>query len=278
MTAVPQITLNNDVTIPQLGFGTFQIEPEETKEVTLTALQTGYRHIDTAQMYRNEAGVGAAVQASGLDRSEVFVTTKLNNGYHDPEVATKEFESSLERMGFDYVDLFLIHWPLPEVLDYVETWKALEAIYASGGARSIGVSNFQVHHLQRLMDETDVVPVVNQIEVHPYFANDEVREFGTEHGIVTEAWSPIAQGEVIGDETLVEIGEQHGKSEAQVALRWALQRGDIIFPKSTKPERIAENFEIFDFELSEEEMATIHSLDRDGRRGPNPDEFNWIPD
>lgn len=278
MTAVPMITLNNGVEIPQLGFGVFQIEPEETEKATLAALEVGYRHIDTAEMYGNEKGVGEAVRSSGLAREDVFVTSKLNNGFHERDAALRAFDATLDALGFDYLDLFLIHWPLPAVGDFVDTWKALQEIHASGRAKAIGVSNFQEHHLQRLFDETEIVPVVNQIEVHPYLTQDALRHFGTKHGVETEAWSPIAQGGVLHERVLGDIGERVGKTPAQVTLRWHIQRGDIVFPKSTTPSRIKENFELFDFELTGEDVAAITNLNKDERTGPNPDEFNYIPD
>jgi 2,5-diketo-D-gluconate reductase A len=241
-------------------------------------LAVGYRHIDTAQMYGNEEGVGEAIARSGLARDEVFVTTKLNNGFHEPDVALREFDRSMERLGLEQVDLFLIHWPLAMVIDYVPTWKALEEIAASGRARAIGVSNFEPEHLQRLFDETDTVPAVNQIEVHPYFSQRPLREFDAEHGIATEAWSPIARGKVTDDEVLTSIGESVGKSAAQVTLRWHLQRGDIVFPKTMSTERMRENFDVFDFELDGGAMAEIGTLDRDDRMGPNPSTFDYVPD
>ena len=277
MTAVPNLRLNNGVEIPQLGFGVFQIPPAETRAATLEALRVGYRHIDTAEMYGNEREVGEAVRDSGLDRGEVFVTSKLNNGFHAHDPALQEFDRSLAAMKFDYLDLFLIHWPLPAVGDYVETWKTLEEIYRSGRVRAIGVSNFQAHHLERLAAGTETVPAVNQIEIHPYFAQDDLRAFDRRHGIATEAWSPIAQGQVLDDPTIVGIAGRLHRTPAQVTLRWHIQRGDIVFPKSTTPARIAENFAIFDFELAPDDMAAIAALHRNGRRGPNPDEFNWIP-
>jgi 2,5-diketo-D-gluconate reductase A len=277
MSAVPDITLNNGVTIPQLGFGVFQIEPKDTKQATLAALEVGYRHIDTAEMYGNEKEVGEAVRESGLDRDDIFVTSKLNNGFHAYDDAPGAFDQTLKDLGFDYLDLFLIHWPLPNVGDFVETWKAMEDIYKSGRVRSIGVSNFQRHHLQRLFDETETVPVVNQIEVHPYLTQDDLRAFGTQHGIVTEAWSPIARGKVLDDPTLVKIGEDHGKSTAQVTLRWHIQRGDIVFPKSVTRSRIEDNLDVFDFELDDDEVEQITALNRNERIGPDPDEFNWVP-
>jgi 2,5-diketo-D-gluconate reductase A len=274
---VPTITLNNGAEIPQLGFGVFQIEPADTRQATLTALEIGYRHIDTAEMYGNEKPVGQAVAGSGIDRSDIFVTSKLNNGFHDPEDAADAFDKSLEELGFDYLDLFLIHWPMPDVLDYVETWKALERIYESGRAKSIGVSNFQPHHLRRLHGETTITPAVNQIEVHPYFTQNDVRAFDAEHGIATEAWSPIAQGKVLDDPVLERIAKAHGKTPAQVTLRWHIERGDIVFPKSVTPSRMQENFEIFDFELTADEHSDITDLDRNERTGPDPDTFNMIP-
>jgi 2,5-diketo-D-gluconate reductase A len=277
MNQVPNLKLNNGVEIPQLGFGVFQIPPRETRRATLTALEAGYRHVDTAEMYGNEREVGEAIRDFGIDRSEVFVTTKLNNGFHAPAAARRAFDRSLEAMRFDYVDLFLIHWPLPAVLDFVDTWKTLEEIQASGRAKAIGVSNFQPHHLDRLAREATVRPAVNQIEIHPYFTQEDVRSYDREHGIATEAWSPIGQGQVLEDPTIVAIGQRIGRTPAQVTLRWHIQRGDIVFPKSVTPSRIAENFALFDFELSDGDMAAITALNRNGRRGPNPDEFNWIP-
>ena len=281
MVAVPDITLNDGNKIPQLGFGVFQIEPGDTVEAVSEALRIGYRHIDTAEMYGNEKEVGEAIRSSGLDRGEVYVTSKLNNGYHDPDDARRAFDQTLADLGFDYVDLFLIHWPLPTLYDgdYVSTWKVLEEFKNDGRSRSVGVSNFQVEHLERLAAETDTVPAINQIEVHPYFTNERVRAYDQEHGIATEAWSPIAQGGVLEDATIVEIADKAGKTPAQVVLRWHVQRGDIIFPKSVTPSRMRENFELFDFELDSPDMEAISALDRgeDGRTGPNPDTFDMIP-
>lgn len=281
MTQVPAIELNDGSRIPQLGFGVFQIAPEETATAVQTALNIGYRHIDTAQMYQNEQGVGEGIRNAGIDRAQVYVTSKLNNGYHRPDDARRAFEQSLSALGFDYVDLFLIHWPLPTRYegDFVSTWKALEEFKNDGRARSIGVSNFQIPHLRRLAAETETVPAVNQIEVHPYFANDDVRAYGRQHGIATEAWSPIAQGKVLDDDVVERIARDIGRSPAQVVLRWHIQRGDIVFPKSVTLQRIKDNFALFDFELAAEDFDAISALDRgaDGRIGPNPDTFDYVP-
>ena len=281
MSAIPSITLNDGNTIPQLGFGVFQIEPKDTANAVDEALKIGYRHVDTAEMYGNEKEVGEAIRSFGLDRSDVFVTSKLSNAFHEPHDAREAFEATLSSLGFTYVDLFLIHWPLPTLYngDFVSTWKVLEEFHSDGRARSIGVSNFQVEHLERLAAETNTVPAVNQIEVHPYFANDAVRGYGQEHGIATEAWSPIAQGRVLDDPTIAQVADKVGKSPAQVVLRWHIQRGDIVFPKSVTPSRMKENFELFDFELEPAVMDAITALDRgeDGRTGPNPDTFAYVP-
>jgi len=277
MTSVPTITLNDGVEIPQLGFGVFQIPPEDTKKATLEALEVGYRHIDTAEMYGNEKGVGEAIVESGIPRDEIFVTSKLNNTFHAREDALRAFDATMDALGFETLDLFLIHWPMPAVGDFVDTWKAMEEMKATGRVRSIGVSNFQPAHLQRLFDETSTIPSVNQIEVHPYLTNDDVRAFNRKHGIATEAWSPIAQGDVLTDPVVTEIAERLDRSPAQVTLRWHIQRGDIVFPKSVTRSRVEENLALFDFELSEADIESITALNRDARRGPNPDEFNWIP-
>ena len=275
MTAVPEILLNNGRSIPQFGFGVFQVKPADTAEVVSTALKTGYRHIDTAEMYGNEKEVGEVIAKSGLDRGDVFVTSKLSNDAHLPDDARAAFDLSLEELGFDYLDLFLIHWPLPTRYDgdFVSTWKTLEEFYRDGRARSIGVSNFQPHHLRRLHTEAEVPPAINQIEVHPYLTQDDVRGFCAEHQIAIEGWSPIGQGMELGDPTINEIAERIGKTPAQVVLRWHIERGDIVFPKSVMPARIKENFAIFDFELSGEDVEAISALNKNERTGPDPDTF-----
>ena len=279
---VPEITLNDGNRIPQLGFGVFKVPPEETAAAVRDALAVGYRHIDTAEMYGNEKGVGEGIHDAGLDRAQVFITSKLNNGFHRPDDARRAFDATLADLGTDYVDLFLIHWPLPTLYDgdFVSTWKTLEEFTSDGRARSIGVSNFQIHHLEELARETTVTPAVNQIEVHPYFTNDEVRAYGVEHNIATEGWSPIARGKVLGDPVVIRIAKAYGVHPAQVVLRWHIQRGDIVFPKSMHPQRMKDNFEIFDFDLGDEEIAALTALDKGeaGRMGPNPDTFAYIPD
>ena len=282
MTPVPTIDLNDGSAIPQLGFGVFQIEPEDTAEAVRVALGVGYRHIDTAEMYGNERGVGEGIRAAGLDRGDVYITSKLSNAFHEPDAARRAFEDTLAALDTDHLDLFLIHWPLPTRYggDFVSTWKTLEEFKADGRARSIGVSNFQVAHLERLAAEADVAPAVNQIELHPYLLNEEVRAYGEAHGIATEGWSPIAQGAVLDDPALTAIAERLGRTPAQVVLRWHLQRRSIVFPKSTTPSRIEENFALFDFELEPGDVAAIEALDRgeEGRSGPHPDRFDYVPD
>ncbi|HPZ93297.1 MAG: aldo/keto reductase [Mycobacterium sp.] len=277
---VPLITLNDGHQIPQLGFGVYQVPPEETATTVRTAVEIGYRHIDTAQMYGNEKGVGQGIRDAGVDRGHVFITSKLNNGFHRPDDARRAFDQTLADLGTDYVDLFLIHWPLPTRYDgdFVSTWKTLEEFKADGRARSIGVSNFEIHHLEELARETQTVPAVNQIEVHPYLTNDAVRAYGVEHNIVTEGWSPIARGNVLTDPVVLRIARATGAHPAQVVLRWHIERGDVVFPKSMHPQRIKENFEIFDFEINDEEIEALTALDRGekGRQGPHPDVFDWI--
>ena len=277
MASVPTLTLNNGVEIPQLGFGVFQIKPEDTVKATASALEVGYRHIDTAQMYGNEREVGQAVRESGLPREDVFVTSKLNNNRLERDAILRAFDQTMSDLGFDYLDLFLIHWPLPGVADYVARWKVMEEIYASGRVKAIGVSNFHPNHLRNLFAASDVTPAVNQIEVSPFLAQDDLRAFDADHQIVTEAWSPIARGKVADDPVIGGIAEKLGKSPAQVTLRWHIQRGDVVFPKSVNRSRIEENFAIFDFELDAADMVAITALDRGERTGPNPDEFDYIP-
>jgi len=280
-TAIPDITLNDGRTIPQLGFGVFQVTPAETRQAVSRAIEIGYRHIDTAQMYYNEQAVGEAIAGSGLERSEFFLTSKLNNAAHEPEAARSAFDASLKALGTDYLDLFLIHWPLPTLYggDFVQTWRTLEEFYHSGRARSIGVSNFTPHHLRRLRAETEVRPAVNQIEIHPYLTNEETRAYNRENEIATEAYSPIAQGQVLADPAIETIAREVGRTPAQVVLRWHIQRGDIIFPKSTTEARVRENFALFDFTLDEPAMASITALDRGekGRTGGSPDKMAWVP-
>ncbi len=282
MPDAPTVKLNDGREIPQLGFGVFQIDPDETAAAVTQALEIGYRHIDTAEMYGNEAGVGEGIRASGIPREEIWITSKLNNGLHAPDDARRAMDDTLQALGYDQVDLFLIHWPLPSLYDgdFVSTWKVLEQFKADGRAGSVGVSNFQVAHLEKLAAEAATVPAVNQVELHPYFANREVAEYCADHGIGVEAWSPIAQGGVLDDAVITEIAQRVDRSPAQVTLRWHIQHGYIVFPKSTTPSRIAENFALFDFELTGQDMSALDGLDQgeDGRTGPNPDQFAHIPD
>lgn len=273
----PHLVLNNGVAIPQLGFGTYKVEPGDAVAVVREALEIGYRHVDTAQMYGNEREVGQAVRESGLPREDVFLTTKLNNNQLTYDDAMASFDRSLDELGLDFVDLFLIHWPLATVSDFVPRWKALEEIYRSGRARAIGVSNFQEHHLVRLMEETEIVPAVNQIEIHPYLVQDELRAFDAKHGIVTQAWSPLGRGAVLGDPTIAEIAGRHDASPAQVIIRWHVQRGDVVFPKASSRARIEENFRALDLRLTDDDMAAITALDRGERTGSHPDTMAWIP-
>ncbi|MGB7799051.1 MAG: aldo/keto reductase [Pseudonocardiaceae bacterium] len=274
MSDVLTITLNNNVGIPQLGFGVFQVPPEDTERVVSIALETGYRSIDTAAAYQNEEGVGRAIASSGLARDEVFVTTKLWNSDHGYDQALRAFDVSTRRLGLDAVDLYLIHWPVPATDRYVETWKALEKLAADGRVRAIGVSNFTVEHLRRLFAETGTVPAVNQVELHPHFQQTELRAEHAEHGIATEAWSPLGQGAALSDATITRLAKQHGVTPAQVVLRWHLQLGNIVIPKSVTPERIRENFDIFSFDLSAEGLSAIADLDTGRRIGPDPTTFN----
>jgi 2,5-diketo-D-gluconate reductase A len=272
-TSIPTVTLRDGVEIPQLGFGVFQVPPEETQKAVEEALATGYRHIDTAAAYRNEAGVGAAIAAAGLAREEIFVTTKLWNSTQGYDSTLSACEKSLERLGMDHLDLYLIHWPVPSEDRYLDTWRAFERIRGEGKSRSIGVSNFRVEDLERLRHEAEMLPTVNQIELHPDLQQAELRAWHADHGVATEAWSPLAQGALLGSETIVTIAAHHEKTPAQVILRWHIQIGNVVIPKSVTPERVRENFELFDFELSEDDLAAIARLDSGNRIGPDPATF-----
>jgi 2,5-diketo-D-gluconate reductase A len=270
---VPHITLRDDVVIPQLGFGVFQVPPEDTADLVTAAFETGYRHIDTAKAYRNEAEVGEAFRASGLSRDEVFITTKCFNDDHGHDDAKAALKRSLEELQLDFVDLYLIHWPVPSKDLYVDTWKAFIELRDEGLIRSIGVSNFQPDHLDRIVGETGETPSINQIELHPHLQQAELREKHAELGIVTEAWSPLGQAKFLDDQVIASIAEEHDVTPAQAVLRWHVQLGNVIFPKSSSPERIRENFDIFSFELSDENMDRLASLDAGERIGPDPDTF-----
>jgi 2,5-diketo-D-gluconate reductase A len=275
MSSVPTVRLNNDVEMPQLGFGVFLVPAEEVVEPVRAALDAGYRLIDTAKLYGNEEGVGRAIRGSGVPRDEVFVTTKLWNSDHGYDSALRAFDESQKRLGLDVVDLYLIHWPTPQRELYVDTWRALEQLYADGRVRAIGVSNFTSAHMRRLLDATNLVPAVNQVELHPGFAQEELREFHQRHGIVTESWSPLGRGHGLLDNPIVaDIAAAHDKTPAQVVLRWHLQLGCVVIPKSTRVERIRENFDVLNVELSSDEMAALSALVEPGRIGPDPDEFN----
>ncbi len=278
MSDVPRIQLNNGRAIPQFGFGVFLVPPEDTVQAVTEALRLGYRHIDTAEMYGNEKEVGQAIAESGLHRDDIYITSKLNNGFHLPDDARRAFDETLAALGVDQIDLFLIHWPLPTRYDgdFVSTWKTLEEFYRDGRARSIGVSNFHANHLSRLFAQSDVVPAVNQIEVHPYLVQDELRAFCAEHEIAVESWSPLGRGVVLDNPVITEIASRVGKTAAQVVLRWHIERGDIVFPKSIRPERMAENLDIFDFTLDGDDVAAISALDRGQRVGPDPETFDRV--
>ncbi len=278
MASVPTVRLNNGVEIPQLGFGVFQVPPDQTLDATLAALEVGYRHIDTAQMYGNEKQVGEAIRRAGIPREEVFVTSKVSNRWRERDEMLRSVDQSLADLGFDRLDLLLIHWPLPTLADYVKRWTVMEEIYAGGQVRAVGVSNFQPHHLRNVFGASELRPAVNQIEVHPYLTQDDVRAFDADHEIVTEAWAPIARGKVNDDPAIRAVAEEVGRTPAQVTLRWHIQRGDIVFPKSVTRSRVEENFAIFDFELDESQMAVLSGLDRGERTGPDPDTFAYIPD
>ncbi|RJS46574.1 aldo/keto reductase [Nocardioides cavernaquae] len=271
---VPTVTLNNGVTMPQLGFGVFQVPDDETAAAVTTALQAGYRSIDTAAIYGNEAGVGRAIADSGISREELFLTSKVWNADQGYDATLRAYDASLALLGTDHLDLYLIHWPTPRKELFVDTWRALEQIYADGRVRAIGVSNFEPEHLRQVVEAGSVVPAVNQVELHPAFQNRDVAAADAAHGILTEAWSPLAQGAVLGEAMVTELATRHGKTPAQVILRWHLQQGRIVIPKSVTPSRIAENIDLFDFSLTDEELAAIDSLENDGRTGPHPDEFH----
>lgn len=269
------VTLNNGLEMPQLGFGVWQVKDDDATVAVANALQVGYRSIDTAMVYRNENGVGKAIQESGIPRSELFITTKVWNSDQGFDHTLRAYEESLERLGLDYVDLYLIHWPTPKYDKYVDTYKAMEKLYHDGRVKAIGVCNFDMDHLQRLLNECEGKPVLNQVECHPYFSQNELKEFCSKHDIFVEAWSPLQQGgEVLEDEIVNTIAERHNKTAAQVVLRWHLQNNTIVIPKSVTPSRIEENFNVFDFELSSGELDEINNLNRNQRKGPKPSEFN----
>jgi diketogulonate reductase-like aldo/keto reductase len=269
------IELNNGVRMPQLGFGVFQVPDAETKAAVKAALEAGYRSIDTAAVYGNEAGVGQALTESGITRDELFVTTKLWNSAQGYDATLKAFDSSMKKLGLEQLDLYLIHWPTPERDKYLDTWKAFEKLYADGRVRAIGVSNFQPAHLERLLDAAEIAPALNQVELHPYLQQHEVREFDAKHGIATEAWSPLAKGgSLLGDPIVAELAVKHSRTPAQIVLRWHLELGNVVIPKSVTPSRIQENFDLFGFTLTEEEVESLTPLDRGERTGPDPDTFN----
>ncbi|MFJ9083192.1 MULTISPECIES: aldo/keto reductase [unclassified Streptomyces] len=271
MSTTPEVTLNNGVTMPQLGFGVFQVPDDEAHAAVTSALDAGYRSIDTAALYENEKGTGRAIADYGLAREDVFVTTKLWNTEQGRDTALRAFDASLERLGMDYVDLYLIHWPVPSRDKYVETWQAFEEILASGRARAIGVSNFLPEHLDRLAAETSVVPALNQIELHPRLQQSELRAYDAEHGIATEAWSPLGRGNgVLDDEIVTALARKYDRSPAQIVLRWHLQLGNVVIPKSVTPSRIRENIAVFDFELSSDDIAALAGLETGERVGPDP--------
>jgi 2,5-diketo-D-gluconate reductase A len=288
---IPAIALNDGTVIPQVGFGTLNVQPDrrptpsniaKTAEIVAQALEVGYRHLDTAQMYGTEQGVGEAIVVSGIPREELYVTSKLGNGNHLPDDVRRSFDETLANLRLDYLDLFLIHWPLPTLYngDYVSTWKAMTALVADGRLRSAGVSSFQPEHLDRIVSETGVLPVVNQIEVHPYFRNDAARAASRRHNIAVEAFAPVGHGQgLLDDEMLRGLAARHGRTTAQTVLRWHVQHGHIVFPKSMRRERMQENLAVFDFELSASDVAVIDALDEgeSGRIGPNPDTYDWIP-
>lgn len=269
------VTLNNGLSMPQLGFGTYQIPDEEVADAVTTAFEVGYRSIDTAKVYGNERGVGEAIAKSNIPREEMFITTKVWNTDQGYESTLKAFDRSLDKLGLDYIDLYLIHWPTPKFDNYIETYKALEKLYHDGRVKAIGVCNFEIEHLQRLLDECDVVPTVNQVECHPYLQQEALKTFCKENDIYFESWSPLYQGGILLEDKVVQdIAVKHEKTAAQVVLRWHLQEDSIVIPKSATPSRIEANFNIFDFELNVEDMKTLATLNRDERKGPDPNEMN----
>ena len=272
--SVPNVILNNGIEIPQLGFGVWRVPAEETRRVVGEALDAGYRHIDTAKLYGNEDAVGAAVRESGLDRDAVFVTSKVWNDDQGYDATLRAFVATMQRLGFDVLDLYLIHWPMPEHGLAGDTWRAMERLYLDGRIRAIGVSNFHPHHLRALLDHAEVVPTVNQVELHPYLQQDDVRAANDDHGIATEAWAPLARGgELLADPVVRRLAEKHDRTPAQVVLRWHIQSGTIVIPKSVTPSRIKENVDIFDFELDDDDMADVRGLDREHRTGMHPDSW-----
>jgi 2,5-diketo-D-gluconate reductase A len=287
--SIPYVALRDGTSIPQLGFGTLDVptaaatDPvdEETRRVVGLAIEAGYRHIDSAQGYMTEAGVGLAIRKSGLPRGEFYVTTKLANDNHEPDDVRRSFEESTDKLGLEYLDLFLMHWPLPTRYngDYVSTWRAMTQLLDDGRLRSVGVSNFQPEHLERIISETGVIPAVNQVEIHPKFANTAVRKACERHGIAIEAWSPLAQGRYLDDPVIGGIAADLGRTPSQVILRWHIEQGHITIPKTAHPDRMRENLAIFDFELTDQQRTAVTALDRgeQGRNGPNPDTFDWIP-
>ncbi|GAB3572479.1 aldo/keto reductase [Amycolatopsis endophytica] len=275
MTTIPTVELNNGVHMPQVGFGVFQVPEDETTRAVTTALEAGYRSIDTATVYGNEAAVGRAIADSGLARDELFVTTKLWNSDQGYDETLRGFDKSLSELGLEYLDLYLIHWPVPEADRYADTWRALETVYDDSRVRAIGVSNFQPHHLDRLARESNIVPAVNQVELHPYLQQEEVRAYHAEHGIVTEAWSPLAKGgDLLAEPSVKALADKHGRTPAQIVLRWHLQLGNVVIPKSVTPSRVKENLDLFGFELAGSDLAELAKLEKGLRTGPDPDTFN----
>lgn len=273
MSTIPSVQMNDGRAIPQIGFGVWQVPDDVVTDATLEAFRCGYRHVDTAAVYENERGVGEAIARSGLERDELFVTTKVWQTDHGYDATLRAFDTSLGLLGLDQVDLYLVHWPAPATGNYLETWRAVLSLQADGRARSIGVSNFHVHHLDRIIEEFDVVPAVDQIELHPWLPQSQVRAYAAQHDIVIEAWSPLASGGLIDNPTLAAVGAKYGKTPAQVMIRWHLELGNVVLPKSVTPERIRQNIDVFDFGLDEEDFAAIATLESGQRTGPNPDEF-----